>query len=194
MLPSARVVTNAGNRAPHTGISLIARKVPGATATAPLPEECGMASRSGAALERRAFVPAAERLRPQVFTFNIPRLLSATENVRRIGVLALPFFAPFELTSKAQKVGLAVFGAGLVIYCLSWLPLIAAPASRWSNSAIGFLAPAYTPLVWLLGLALLMRHLHWPSPYRWWFYVVLSIGFLGAHIGHAALVFARVST
>ena len=129
---------------------------------------------------------------PEVFSFDIPELLSATENVLRMAVFALPFFAPFELVTQSQKVGIAVFGIGLAIYFVSWLPLIAAPDSRWSTSALGFLAPAYTPLVWLLGLALLMQRLHWPSPYRWWFYLTLSIGFLGAHIGHAAIVFARL--
>lgn len=124
--------------------------------------------------------------------FDIPRLLSATENALRIAVFALPFFAPFELVTKSQKVGLAVFGIGLAIYFISWLPLIAAPASRWSTSAVGFLAPAYTPLVWLLGLALLIQRLYWSVPYRWWYYLVLSIAFLGAHIGHVAIVFARL--
>lgn len=130
---------------------------------------------------------------PDVFMFNIPPLLSATESVLRIAVFALPFFAPFKLATKSQKVGFAVYGVGLAIYFSSWLPLIAAPASWWSTSAVGFLAPAYTPLVWLLGLALLMRRLHWPSPYRWWCYLVLSVAFLGAHIGHVAIVFARTS-
>lgn len=127
----------------------------------------------------------------EAFMFSIPPLLSAAENVLRIAVFALPFFPPFELAINSQKVGVAVYGVGLAIYFISWLPLIAAPASWWSTSAVGFLAPAYTPLVWLLGLALLMRRLHWPSRYRWWYYVVLSIGFLGVHIGHVAIVFAR---
>jgi hypothetical protein len=70
--------------------------------------------------------------------------------------------------------------------------LIAAPSSSWSLSAIGFLAPAYTPLVWLLGLALLMQRLHWRSPYRWWFYLTLSACFLATHISHAAIVFMRL--
>jgi hypothetical protein len=66
------------------------------------------------------------------------------------------------------------------------------PDSAWSLSAIGFLAPAWTPLVWLLGLALLMQRLQWPSPYRWWHYLALSIAFLAAHIGHCAIVFSRL--
>jgi len=129
---------------------------------------------------------------PAVFSSNIPALVSTTENTLRIVVFALPFFAPFELVAKLQKVGMVVFGVGLAIYFVSWLPLIAAPNSPWSRSAVGFLAPAYTPLVWLLGLALLMQPLYWQSPYRWWLYLTLSIGFLAAHISHAAIVFGRL--
>jgi hypothetical protein len=119
--------------------------------------------------------------------------LSATENILRIFIFALPFFAPFELISYSQKLGITVFGVGLAIYFISWLPLIAAPDSKWSASAAGFLAPAYTPIVWLFGLALLMQRLHWESPYRWWFYLVLSIGFVLAHVSHAAIGFQRFS-
>ena len=133
-----------------------------------------------------------DSLSPEVFWFNIPALLSTTENAFRIAIFALPFFAPFELVTRSQKIGIAIFGIGLTTYFVSWLPLIAAPDSYWSHSAVGFLAPAYTPLIWLLGMALLMQRLHWPSPYRWWFYLVLSIGFLAAHIAHATIVFTRL--
>ena len=130
---------------------------------------------------------------PEVFSSNIPGVLSKTENTLRILVVALPFFAPLELISFAQKVGVATFGVGLTVYFVSWLPLIIVPNSAWSRSAAGFLAPAYTPIVWLIGLALLMQRLHWGSPYRWWFYLVLSVGFVAAHVTHAIIVFRRVS-
>jgi hypothetical protein len=133
-----------------------------------------------------------ESFSPAVFSSNIPALLSTTENTLRVVVFALPFFAPFELIAKLQKIGVAVFGVGLAIYFLSWLPLIASPNSSWSRSAAGFLAPAYTPLIWLLGLALLMQRLYWHSPYRWWLYLILSIGFIATHISHAAIVFNRL--
>jgi hypothetical protein len=130
---------------------------------------------------------------PEVFSSNIPRALSNAENTLRILVVALPFFAPFELISSLQKAGIATFGVGLTIYFLSWIPLIIAPNSAWSRSAVGFLAPAYTPIVWLLGLALFMQRLHWQSPYRWWFYLVLSACFIAAHFTHAIIVFRRTS-
>jgi hypothetical protein len=57
---------------------------------------------------------------PEVFWFDIPPRLSATENTLRM----------------------VVFGGGLVLCFLSWIALIAAPDSAWSMSAVGFLAPS----------------------------------------------------
>ena len=130
---------------------------------------------------------------PEVFWFNIPAALSTTENTLRFFVIALPFFSPLEIVAQSQKLGIAIFCAGLAIYFISWLPLIYAPNSAWSLSAIGFVSPACTPAVWLFGLALMMRRLFWPSPYRWWVFIVLALGFLAAHISHAFIVFGRVS-
>jgi hypothetical protein len=130
---------------------------------------------------------------PEVFWSNIPAALSTAENALRLIVTALPFFSPLEIVAQSQKRGLAIFSAGLAIYFISWLPLIYAPDSAWSLSAIGFLAPAGTPAVWLFGLALVMQRLFWRSPYRWWVFLILSLGFLAAHISHAAIVFGRVS-
>jgi hypothetical protein len=129
----------------------------------------------------------------EVFSFNIPGVLSKTENVLRFLVVAVPFFAPLELISSAQKIGLATFSVGLTIYFISWFPLIIVPNSAWSRSAAGFLAPAYTPIVWLIGLALLMQRLYCGSSYRWWFYLLLAVGFVAAHVTHAVIVYRRVT-
>jgi len=37
-----------------------------------------------------------------------------------------------------------------------------------------------------------MQRLYWNSRYRWWLYLTLSIGFLAAHISHAAIVFTSL--
>jgi hypothetical protein len=65
------------------------------------------------------------------------------------------------------------------------------PQSRWSTSWLGFLAPAYTPLIWLTGLGLTGRRFYWPWPYRWWLYVGLACGFVALHVTHASIVYAR---
>jgi hypothetical protein len=128
---------------------------------------------------------------PAAFWSDIPSFLGFAENVTRAVVIALPFFMPLELATPVQRQGLAVFAVGTLVYFASWLPLICWPTSAWCESAAGFMAPAYTPVLWLLGLAMVGRRLFWGRFYRWWFYLVIAALFLGAHILHAGIVFAR---
>jgi hypothetical protein len=126
-----------------------------------------------------------------VFWYDIPSFLAAIENVARTLVFALPFFMPLEVKAPIQRRGLLLFTAGTLIYFASWLALIIWPSSAWSVSAAGFMAPAYTPLLWLLGLAMVGRRLIWGHGYRWWFYLPVAAVFLIAHIWHTAIVYAR---
>jgi hypothetical protein len=71
------------------------------------------------------------------------------------------------------------------------VPLMIAPESPWSTSWLGFVAPAYTPLVWLTGLGLIGRRLYVPSPYRRRMYVALACGFVAFHVTHTSIVYAR---
>ncbi len=128
---------------------------------------------------------------PAEFWRDIPVPLAFTENSLRLAVFILPFLMPLDLAAPGRIRALFVFAAGTLLYFASWLALILFPSSAWSSTALGFAAPAYTPALWLLGIALLGRQLFWGSFYRWWMYAALAIAFLAAHISHAALVFAR---
>jgi hypothetical protein len=121
----------------------------------------------------------------------IPQPLAFTENSLRVLVFAVPFFMPLHLSTKRQKRGMALFIVGTLVYFASWLLLIAAPQSSWATSAVGFLAPAYTPLLWLLGLSLLGSNLFWSSSYRPWMYAVLSLVFSVIHISHATIIYVH---
>ncbi|MFN7941628.1 MAG: hypothetical protein U0X73_08495 [Thermoanaerobaculia bacterium] len=125
------------------------------------------------------------------FGQGIPAYLTTVENVARAVLFTLPFFMPLELATPVQRRGLALFTAGTLVYFASWLALIIWPSSVWSTSAAGFMAPAYTPLLWLSGLALVGRRLFWGHAYRWWYYLLIAALFLTAHIWHTAIVHAR---
>ena len=125
------------------------------------------------------------------FWRDIPGPLALIENSLRVIVFGLPFAMPLSASTPAQRRSLFIFGLGSLVYFSSWLPLIVWPESAWSTSALGFMAPAYTPALWLFGLAALGRQLFWGHFYRWWMYVVVSCGFIAAHIAHTALVYAR---
>jgi hypothetical protein len=127
------------------------------------------------------------------FWRDIPALLVHTENAFRLIVSALPFIMPLELTSPIQRRGLVVTCIGTSLYFVSWLPLMFAPDSRWATSAPCSLAPACTPLAWLLGIALLGQRLYWGDFYRWWMYLIPTGIFMAAHVSHAVLVYLRLN-
>lgn len=128
---------------------------------------------------------------PAEFWRDIPAGLTFAENSLRVAVFALPFFMPLRLSAPGAMSALRIFVVGTVVYFASWLVLILFPTSAWSTSALGFAAPAYTPFLWLLGIALLGRELFWGTFYRWWMYLALAVAFLVTHISHTALVYAR---
>lgn len=127
------------------------------------------------------------------FWNDIPPALAAVENGTRAAVFTLPFFMPLDIESPIQRRGLVLFVVGTLVYFASWLALIVWPSSAWSASAAGFLAPAYTPALWLLGLALIGRRIFWGRLYRWWFYLPVAALFLGAHVWHAAIIHGRIA-
>jgi len=136
-----------------------------------------------------SYLPGA--LSAAEFWRDIPAPLAQAENGFRSIVLALPFLMPLELTSVIQRRGLIVYGVGTGLYGASWLPILLAPDYEWANSPVGFLAPAYTPLVWLVGVALLGQRLYWGRFYRWWMYLIPVGIFMAAHVCHASLVYTR---
>jgi hypothetical protein len=126
------------------------------------------------------------------FWRDIPRWVSVPENVLRLLVFVLAALMPLELPTRRQRVRLAVFAAGVAAYFASWAVLITWPSSAWSTSAPGFLAPAYTPALWLFGLGLLSDRLFITAlPFRRWMFFALAAGFLAFHNLHTAIVYAR---
>lgn len=125
------------------------------------------------------------------FWRDIPAVIRVPENVLRLAVSLLPFLMPLEIRSSAQRRGVLAFLSGLALYFGSWVALIAAPETAWSTSAIGFVAPAVTPLLWLCGIGMVGRRLYAPVAYNWWIYVILSAAFVSIHGTHALLVYFR---
>ena len=132
-------------------------------------------------------LPAA--FQPETFEKNIPIFIVAGENFFRLVIFILPILMPLRFVTLTQKVGLGLYAAGTALYFLAWLALMVFPHSAWSLSAPGFLAPAYTPLIWLIGIGLIGRSLYFASPYQPWMYIVLAIIFVGFHVSHTTLVY-----
>ena len=136
----------------------------------------------------------------EYFEKDIPVFLTWAENCLRLAVFILPLFMPLSLTTQTQKLGLGLYVGGAGIYFLSWSALIIFPESGWSRSAAGFLAPAYTPLLWLTGIGLLGSSLYSaiPShagtgiiPYWPGIYLLSAILFTGVHVAHTSIVYLK---
>jgi len=130
----------------------------------------------------------------EMFDKDIPSAVSLGENIFRSLVMFLPLLMPLNLVGRSQKLGLYIFIFGMLVYFLSWVVLIVLPGSTWSMSAVGFLAPAYTPLIWLVGIGLIGAQFYFHFPYQSWMYILLSIVFLSFHITHAAIVYLRLNS
>ena len=128
---------------------------------------------------------------PDIFEKNIPAFITNGENIFRLVVFMLPLLMPFHIETSTQKVGFALYIAGTVIYFLSWLAQMYFPQSTWSLSVFGYLAPAYTPAIWLVGIGLIGSRLYFASPYRSWMYIVLSFIFVAFHLSHTFIAYQR---
>lgn len=126
-----------------------------------------------------------------IFWANIPTWLQYTENISRFLLFVVTAFMPLAFISPRQKAGLATYGIGLLIYFLSWLPLMLWPESSWSNSFIGFMAPAYTPAIWLTGICIIGDRYYFKFPYSKYLLPFVSIVFIVCHNYHTWMVFAR---
>jgi len=128
---------------------------------------------------------------PASFNTNIPPIILTGENVFRAIIFSLPLF--FSLTIKAGtwKRGLLLYCAGTALYFASWLSLMLAPDSGWSTSLLGFAAPAYTPILWLTGIAMMGEAYYFKLNYSKWHYLIPSIAFSFFHVVHTVIVYIR---
>jgi hypothetical protein len=110
-----------------------------------------------------------------VSDFYSPPWLLAAENITRIIVFAFPILLPLHVQDKLSKTGFVVYLIGTLIYFITWIPLIWAPDSIWSQNALGLLAPRLTPSLLLLRIALIGHSV---------IYAVVSTLFIILHTGH----------
>lgn len=128
---------------------------------------------------------------PQVFNSNIPLVILIGENLFRSIIFILPLSFRLNITSSLGKKGLIVFSFGVALYFSSWLMLIFAPDSSWSSSVLGFASPACTPIIWLIGLSLMVDSYYFKLVYSKWHFIMPSIAFSIFHVSHAVYVYNR---
>ena len=107
------------------------------------------------------------------FPGEAPDMLVQIENIGRLASFALPLFMPINPGAAWFSEGLIIYGVGLTAYLGAWTVLMVWPESRLASSRIVQLAPAYLPMVWLGGMALMAE-----SP----LYAGTSCLFIGLHV------------
>lgn len=132
-----------------------------------------------------------QEFQPEIFWKDIPPLLSYGENISRLVVFMLTLLMPLSISTETQKRGLFLYAGGTLLYFFSWIVLIVLPNSAWSKSLIGFTAPAYTPLVWLIGIGLIGNSFYFNLPFRRWFFISASILFLIFHNCHTVVIYFK---
>jgi len=126
------------------------------------------------------------------FWKDIPAIIGNTENILRIMVFILPIFMKFSLETKLQKVGISIYVLGIIIYFLSWIVQIYFPECYWSKSIFGFMAPAYTSIIWFVGIGLIGKTTFIKIPYLSVIYIFISVCFVVIHSIHTYVVFQRL--
>jgi len=128
----------------------------------------------------------------EFFWKDIPPIVGTTENILRILTFLLPLLMPLTIKASRQKIGFGIYLAGVAIYFLSWVMQIYLPESSWSSSLFGFLAPAYTTVIWLIGIGLIGDRLFFKVPYKPIIYIAISTIFVVFHTTHAYIVYTRL--
>jgi hypothetical protein len=133
-----------------------------------------------------------EAYQPEVFWHDIPSWITYGESISRTIVFVLTLLMPIRMASSLPKRSLFLYLAGLLIYFASWLPLIYFPASSWSNSLPGFMASAYTPVLWLTGIGLMGNSFYFNVSFHRWYFLSIALLFSLFHIVHTHLIYSRV--
>jgi hypothetical protein len=104
----------------------------------------------------------------------VPGPLLWTENILRFSTMIYPIFIPINTNNENFEIGLITYSIGIALYFTSWSIMMFSDNEKAKNSIFIKLAPAYTPLIWLLGISIMSDSTLYP---------ILSTGFIGTHVG-----------
>ena len=128
---------------------------------------------------------------PEIYWKDIPSFIIYGENISRLIMFVFISLMPLKILSNKQKNGLVLYVIGVLLYFTSWVVLMYFPNTVWSNSVFGLLAPAYTPLFWLIGIGFIANSLFFNIPYRRGLYFLVVIIFLIFHNWHTYLIYFK---
>ena len=126
------------------------------------------------------------------FSRSAPHSLELFEDILRILIFVIPVFLLYEIRKEAQNWGWYLYAIGLALYTCSYLAQILFSSSDWSTSLIGFTAPAWTPIFWLYGIAIVCNNSWLFTWWRGYFYIIVATLFVILHTYHAFLAYSKL--
>ncbi len=132
-----------------------------------------------------------EKYTSPIFWTAIPPFVKYTENILRVIVFVLPAIMQISFKTKCEKIGWIIYFVGIGFYFLSWVIQIMLPLSSWSNSYLGFMAPAYTTIIWFIGIGLIGNKSYFIQLNMTKLYITVSTLFVMIHSYHCFLIFQR---
>lgn len=126
------------------------------------------------------------------FSRSAPHTLELFEDILRILIFVIPVFLLYEIRKETQNWGWYLYAIGLALYACSYLAQILFSSSAWSTSLIGFTAPAWTPIFWLYGIALVCNNSWLFTWWRGYIYIIVATIFVILHTYHAFLAYSQL--
>lgn len=117
------------------------------------------------------------------------QMLEIIEHFLRAVIFVTPLLMIIEVKNDAQRKGVMIYLIGIIVYFLSWLMQITFPLSNWSQSCLGYLAPSYTPIIWLIGIGMIGSENIFEVSWLRSIYILLSICFTVVHTFYTYLIF-----
>ena len=115
----------------------------------------------------------ATKLPKTYYEGTAPAALTVVENVFRTATMLYPVFIPVDTDNPGFYAGLATYSIGLALYFGSWSIMMFSERDDLKQNAFIKLAPAYTPIIWLIGISLMSGSTILP---------ILSTGFIATHV------------
>lgn len=131
------------------------------------------------------YLPQAYK--PKEFDIGIPAYVLIGEGIFRALIFGLPLFMRVNFKRPESRIGISIFIIGVSYYFLSWLLLILVPESSWSKSLIGFMAPAYSIIIWLFGFSLIVESYYFNIDYAKWHFILPACLMTCFHTFHSYL-------
>ncbi len=123
------------------------------------------------------------------FWKDIPAYISVPENILRIPLFVLPYLMKIQADEKK----LVFYFITLTLYMASWCMQIYFPESAWSESVIGFTAPAFSALFIILSIGFIGKQAVFEKfPRMDLVYFSIGIPFIIFHTWHAYLIYSRL--